>query len=157
NPDRDDHYEQAGIYIAERCALLIAVMPANEEPGRVGGTARIVDYRLRGADAIAQRIIDHSQVLRQRDTLDSPQTRPVWLIDLGPVGETSGDPLRSVSLWEPVRHPASPHGARNPVAWLFRWFLEPSIVNPGAPTEIRKTENLSDKGLIRGAALAVRT
>src|SRR5580700_3387365 len=81
NPVRSDHYEQVGLFIAERCALLIGVMSAQEQPDRVGGTARIVDYRLRGEpDSIAERVINHSEVLRKPVDLDSPQPGPVWLI-----------------------------------------------------------------------------
>ena len=48
NPPRADHDEQVGLFIAERCAVLIAVMRADHKPDRLGGTARVVRYRLRG-------------------------------------------------------------------------------------------------------------
>ncbi len=136
NEARTDHYEQAGIYIAERCALLIAVMPADEQAYLVGGTARIVDFRLRGDDETSRRIIEHSQVLRRR--LDSPQTGPVWLIDLNTVDRTRSDPLRSVCLWEPLHH-------------------SPDVTHSGTRPRIRKVAEPSATALIEGAALAART
>jgi len=38
NRDRTDHYEQVGLFIADCSALMIAVMPATEQPDRIGGT-----------------------------------------------------------------------------------------------------------------------
>lgn len=100
NPDRTDHYEQVGLFIAERCALLIGVMRSDERPGRVGGTARIIDYRLRGkADQISERIIRNSSVLRKSVILDFPQGGPIWLVDLDTVNRSQGCPLRSVQCW----------------------------------------------------------
>jgi hypothetical protein len=102
NPDRTDHYEQVGIFIAERCALLIAIMDADERPDRVGGTARIVQYRLRGApDSDAARVIVRSRELSLRSELDHPPTGSVWLIDLKTVGEDP-NPIRAVELWRPL-------------------------------------------------------
>lgn len=120
NPIRNDHYEQIGHFIAERCALLIAVMSAGERPDRVGGTARVIQYRLRGPfDAVADRIAAQSQVLRQPMDLDTPQGGPVWLVDLATVDSAKVDSatvdlatvelatadrsadLGSVALWEP--------------------------------------------------------
>ncbi|MCC6775464.1 MAG: hypothetical protein IT537_02340 [Hyphomicrobiales bacterium] len=105
NPIRNDHSEQIGHFIAERCALLIAVMSAGETPDRVGGTARVVQYRLRGPfDPIAERIAAQSQVLRQPMDLDTPQGGPVWLVDLATVESATVDrspDLGSVELWEP--------------------------------------------------------
>ncbi len=99
NADRSDHYEQVGLFIAERCALLIAVMDAGERPDRVGGTARIVDYRLRGMpDEHARRVIARSRELRFELGLDHPQTGPLWLFDLATAGEDP-NPLRAIGLW----------------------------------------------------------
>jgi hypothetical protein len=103
NDDRTDHYEQVGLFIAERCALLIAVMDASEKPDRVGGTARVVYYRLHGIpDADARRVIARSRELRLQSELDCPQTGPVWLIDLRTTGNDP-NPLRAISLWRAVR------------------------------------------------------
>jgi hypothetical protein len=45
---RTIHYEQAGIYIADHCHLLLAVLDRDEKPGKLGGTARIAHYKLFG-------------------------------------------------------------------------------------------------------------
>ena len=83
NENRSLHYEQVGLFIAQNCALMLAVMPADERPGRVGGTARVVDYRLRGKpDRDARSVLEHSNVLRKPILLDRANTGPVWLIDL---------------------------------------------------------------------------
>jgi hypothetical protein len=83
NEGRSLHYEQVGLFIAQNCALMLAVMPADERPGRVGGTARVVDYRLRGKpDRDARSVLEHSNVLRKPILLDQANTGPVWLIDL---------------------------------------------------------------------------
>ena len=95
---RTQHYEQVGLFVAQRSALLLAVMSAEEKPGRLGGTARIVNYRLRGTpDEDALAVIEQSQELRLPIPLDRPPTGPVWLIDLAalgnlPAGHEPGDP-----------------------------------------------------------------
>ncbi len=82
NPARTDHYEQAGLFIAQSCGILIAVLDAREEPGRVGGTARIVQARISGkCDAKALDIIGRSQVLRRQGLLEIAVGGPVWRID----------------------------------------------------------------------------
>jgi hypothetical protein len=101
--ERSDHYEQVGLFIAERCALLIGVMDADEAPDKVGGTARIVNFRLRGMpDEVTTRVIGRSRELRRRAVLDCPATGALWLIDLATVG-AHRNPLRAVALWRPVR------------------------------------------------------
>jgi hypothetical protein len=106
NAVRTDHYEQVGLFIAERCALLIGVMPAAEKPDRVGGTARIVEYQLRGAfDATSERINEQSQILLPPVHLDAPRRGPVWLVDLDTVGNGGAggaDALGAVQLWHAV-------------------------------------------------------
>jgi hypothetical protein len=90
--DRTAHYEQVGLYIAERCAILLAVMPGDEQPGLIGGTARIVDYRIRGElDADARDIVRRSAVLREMPPLDRPPSGPVWVIDLAAVDRLAAD------------------------------------------------------------------
>jgi hypothetical protein len=82
NPDRTDHYEQSGLFIAQSCALLIAVLPSNEMPGRVGGTARTVQSKLSGqGDAKAQDVIQQSRILHSPGLLEAPDAGPVWRID----------------------------------------------------------------------------
>jgi hypothetical protein len=99
NPRRTDHYEQVGLYISDQCGLLIAVMPGDEEPDKIGGTARIVYYRLRLLfDAACRDIRRRSQVLAPLP-LDRPQLGPVWVIDLDAL--KGGDsPLNAIALWE---------------------------------------------------------
>ena len=100
---RSDHYEQLGLYIAERATILIGVMPASEAPGKVGGTARVLDFRVRGdADDTASRAIEGSEVLRQRQPLDWPEPGLAWLIDLDRVATPQvTSALGSVQLWRP--------------------------------------------------------
>jgi hypothetical protein len=119
NPERTDHYEQAGLFIAERCAALIAVMPAEEQPGRVGGSARIVEFRLAGPDRRAAEIIARSSELRPPVVLDAPQTGPVWLVDLGRVDAAPKAPLRAVTLRRPTTD-AGEAGAPGTTRWLRR-------------------------------------
>ncbi len=102
NPDRSDHYEQVGLFIAKHSTLLLAVMDAGERPGRVGGTARIVDYRLRGViDESAARVIARSRELWLPSELDHPPTGPVWMLNLAVAGN-SVNPLSAVQLWRPL-------------------------------------------------------
>jgi hypothetical protein len=106
NRDRTAHYEQVGLHIADQCGLLIAVMPGGEEPKKIGGTARIVCYRLRGVfDADCRDIRRRSQRLAPLP-LDRPQPGPVWVIDLNLLkdGENA---LSAIALWEPARGEAS--------------------------------------------------
>jgi hypothetical protein len=158
NPDRTDHYEQVGIFIAERCALLIAVMPDDEQPddGKVGGTARVISYRLRGADAVARRIIGQSRELRPHDDLDSPQTGPVWLIDPNAAARTGDAPLRSVQLWEsaPAKSPRL-DGSHWPLVSLLRGLWKPAVVDHGSPPEIVK-RHPGARALVAAARLAGR-
>ena len=93
NPERTAHYEQVGLFIAERSTLLIAVMPAHEQAGRIGGTARIVKYRLDGAfDDACRDVLARSQELRAPDLLDDFGTGPVWLIDPAGAPDERGFP-----------------------------------------------------------------
>ena len=71
------------LLIAERSALLIAVMPADEAPTRIGGTSRVVHFRLAGAfeDADAKLTMEASTHLRPVLIFDEPLSGPVWLID----------------------------------------------------------------------------
>ena len=91
NPLRTEHYEQVGLFIADRSTILIAVMPAGEKPDRVGGTARIVHYRLNGPfDEASRDVLGRSQILRPPELLDTTRSGPVWLVDPASAG-TLGD------------------------------------------------------------------
>src|SRR3954465_6193971 len=81
NPHRADHHEQAALFIAQRCAILIAVARAGDSPERVSA-ARIVQYRLDGSrDPAALGIVGRSRVLLDLPLLDAPSVGPVWLVD----------------------------------------------------------------------------
>ncbi len=76
---RDMHYEQLGLWLASHAALLIAVKPASERPGLLGGTARTLAYRLSGQlDAAAQAIVAASTELPAAAEFPGA---PAWLID----------------------------------------------------------------------------
>jgi hypothetical protein len=80
---RTRHYEQLGLWLAETATTLIAVLPADEVPDRLGGTARVVHYRLTGAPDLAGReVIEASRELARPPVLDRPGGRAVWQIDL---------------------------------------------------------------------------
>jgi hypothetical protein len=84
--DRIEHREQAGLFIAERSAILIAVMRADQKDDRIGNTGRVVRYRLNGhLDSAARHIVQRSDVLVEPAPLDAPPVGPVWLVDLASV------------------------------------------------------------------------
>jgi hypothetical protein len=84
NPRRTHHYEQVGMFIAERCALLLAICPADEAPGRVGGSARILRNRVAGpVDATMENVRRRSRELLDEGSLAEPRTGPAWLIATG--------------------------------------------------------------------------
>ena len=94
NALRTDHYEQLGLFLARHCGLLIAVMDRSEQPGRLGGTARVVRQRLEGTpDAEAAAIVARSDEVVEGALLDDPATGPVWLLDLGHPDPSSEDAL----------------------------------------------------------------
>ncbi|MBV9996853.1 MAG: hypothetical protein JO127_16750 [Caulobacteraceae bacterium] len=102
NRIRDEHYEQAGLFVAERAALLLAVMDAAEAPGKTGGSARIVRHRLDGElDAGAASIARRSEVLTPPARLTDRRTGPVWLVDLARLAEAHGGPASALLAWNP--------------------------------------------------------
>jgi hypothetical protein len=120
NPHRTDHYEQVGLYIADKCGLLIAVMARDEQPAKIGGTARIVDYQVYATfDASRRDIVRRSPVLG-RLPLDGPQPGPAWVINLAALDPAKRSQLGAIEQWEPVV-PEQPlrshegHGAHNPI------------------------------------------
>jgi len=81
--DRIELHEQAGLFIAAHCAILIAVTRSGENADRAGASERIVQYRLTGdLDGAARTIVRRSRVLVEPAPLDVPPVGPVWLIDL---------------------------------------------------------------------------
>src|SRR5262249_37782481 len=84
NPHRRMHYEQVGLVIADRCSLLIAVMPSGEQPGKVGGTARIARFKRDGKfDEEAAAVAARSEEMAAPEPLDREAKGLVWVIDLG--------------------------------------------------------------------------
>jgi hypothetical protein len=84
NPRRTLHYEQVGLFIAERCALLLAICPADEPPGRIGGSARILRNRIQGpVDAAMEEVRRQSRELLDEGSLAEPRTGPAWRIATG--------------------------------------------------------------------------
>jgi hypothetical protein len=113
NPNRTDHYEQVGLHISDQCGLLIAVMPGGEKPDKTGGTARILDYRVKAEpDPVRRDIARRSQVLAPLP-LDRSQPGPAWVIDLDRLDPAKQTQLGAVDLWEPVirREYEETHGA----------------------------------------------
>lgn len=103
NPLRVMHYEQLGLWLAQAAALLIAVMPEDEQPDQAGGTARVVQYRLSGRpDTVAVRVMDASVVVAPPRPLDVAAFGPLWLID-APSAEISPRPFLA-HLSESDRH-----------------------------------------------------
>ena len=47
-PDRTIHYEQAGLWVADRCHTLLYIAEAEDRPNRIGGSARIAFAKRRG-------------------------------------------------------------------------------------------------------------
>jgi hypothetical protein len=81
-----EHREQAGLFIAERSAVLIAVMRADQKDDRIGTPGRVVQYRLNGhLDSAARHVVQRSDVLVEPAPLDAPPVGPVWLVDLASV------------------------------------------------------------------------
>ena len=78
-----EHREQAGLFIAARSAVLIAVMRADQKADRIGAPGRVVQYRLNGhLDSAARDVVQRSDVLVEPAPLDVPPVGPVWLVDL---------------------------------------------------------------------------
>src|ERR1700722_10520892 len=81
-----EHREQAGLFIAERSAVLIAVMRADHKDDRIGTPGRVVQYRLNGhLDSAARHVVQRSDILVEPAPLDVPPVGPVWLVDLASV------------------------------------------------------------------------
>lgn len=105
NPLRVMHYEQLGLWLAQAATLLVAVMPESELPDQVGGTARVVQYRLSGRpDTVATRVMETSAVVVPPRPLDIAALGPLWLIE-APGGESSSR-LFTAYLGEADRKPA---------------------------------------------------
>jgi hypothetical protein len=155
---RRAHYEQAGQFIAETAMLMIAVMGADEQPGRKqadGGTARIVATRRAGRpDPLGSDVAARSSVVRNEwSDLLAPTGGYVWLIDpFAPVARRGPPvsvlpPLRSKAVAEVfASHPGldmpKPH---EPQAWLLRC---PAGLNAWLHGLISRSRRPSTAGLL---------
>ena len=86
------HYEQVGLFIAERATLMVGVIGPEEVPDRIGGAARILDFPLIGDDPIARETRARSVELLPEGAPPAP--RPVWRVLLEPERAARGEPLR---------------------------------------------------------------
>lgn len=156
NTARTDHYEQVGLFIADRSDLVIAVMPADEKPGSVGGTARIFSYRLHGpVDAKMEQTLRASVVLTPPEPLDDPKSGPIWLIDPRPQHQAKGQLPFKVLLpdWWSARRGA----ARSPGASLllvrrldaFHRVLQRTDSNP--PKDRAQSSDIDASSVLRSA------
>jgi hypothetical protein len=120
HPARADHYEQAGLYISERSALMLAVMEAGERPDKIGGTARVVRQRLSGElDEHARDIVRRSSALVDPPRLVDRHAGPVWIVDLATLIEAPSAPDKSLLVWAP--------GHPGPVAFGGEWATSASL------------------------------
>jgi len=96
--ERSLHYEQVGLFISDHCSLLLVVKRAGEQPGDLGGTARIARYRSTGDcyDEEMESVFRRSKVLREPPHL----AQPLMTIDLTTIDTTPWIPspeiLRSI-------------------------------------------------------------
>lgn len=99
---RRQHYEQVGMWIAQTVNILIAVMPAEETPAKVGGTARVVDFRLNGRpfDDAGRDIAAASTAIAHPSELKRVVGGFVWLVD--PWQPRDGRKGRlPIKVWQP--------------------------------------------------------
>lgn len=83
HPYRTLHYEQAGLFIAERCALMIGVVDPARLSDKVGGADRILSHLRSRPDALAREVRERSAVLLDQAWLEQGMAPPVWTISLG--------------------------------------------------------------------------
>ncbi len=114
NHVRTDHYEQAGLFIAERAGILVAIKQAEETPGKIGGTARIVHHRLNGRlDADSVRVVARSDALLEPPRLVDRHTGPVWVVDLTRLKDAPDAPADALLVLNPGHEEATPLGANH--------------------------------------------
>ncbi len=84
-------YEQLGLFLADNTPVMIALMPADEKPGRLGGTGRVVAHRCRREpDVQAQDVIGRSQDLPPRLPLQLPERGTVCVIHTDATPDAAG-------------------------------------------------------------------
>ena len=84
---RGPEYEQFGLWLTAQSDILIAIMPAEEKPGRLGGTARVLHHRIEGApDSAALDVLARSTL-----PLESllPRHRSACVVDLPAAGSSN--------------------------------------------------------------------
>jgi hypothetical protein len=129
NPRRTLHYEQGGLFIAERCALLLAICPADEPPGRVGGSARILRDRISGpVDAVMEEVRRQSRELLDEGSLAEPRTGPAWRISTG-----GGLDAGTLTILAPDDGGAAPFDDLLARADSLRWVVRLDVFNRRTP------------------------
>jgi hypothetical protein len=135
NPARTAHYEQLGMVLAERSTVLIAVMPADETPDRLGGTAQVVAHRLNGwrpgwPPHESREIAAHSGEIVAPAPLATPVADDVWLVPIGGSGRRADDIdlriLRRREEFEPAWPKPMPSPRR--ASFLSRWRTDPDVL-----------------------------
>jgi hypothetical protein len=88
NAQRNAHYEQLALILAERATVFIAVMPENETPGLPGGSAQAVAHRLNGwradwppPNSVA--VAEASREFVMPPPLAKSTSGDVWLVSVG--------------------------------------------------------------------------
>ena len=114
------HYEQLALWLVEHCAVLLAVLPADEQADRPGGTARVVRHAREGRpDALASAVIEASAELSLHPVLEPPSPRPIWRVDLA--GELVDGRLSSAIVL--------PEGGTAPPRGLAERFVPAAEIN----------------------------
>ncbi len=111
NPVRTAHYEQLAFVLAERSTVFIAVMPQDEVPDRLGGTAQAVAHRLNGwradwppGNSVA--IAKTSDEFVVPPPLAKTTSGDVWLVPIGAApGAADGVELRVLRRREETEAP----------------------------------------------------
>jgi hypothetical protein len=121
--------------LAERSTVLIAVMPEDETPDRLGGTAQVVAHRLNGwrpgwPPPESREIAAHSGEIVAPAPLATPVADDVWLVPIGGSGRKANDiDLRILRRREEFA-PAWPKPMPSPrrAAFLSRWRVDPNVL-----------------------------
>jgi hypothetical protein len=179
NPDRTAHYEQLGMVLAERSTVLIAVMPEDERPDRLGGTAQVVAHRRKGwrkswPPASSRDIAARSREIVVPGPLATPLATDVWLLPIGgSQGEANPVDLRTLRPYDEF-DPDDPRPGllKRCLAWLRKradalltrlgWRADPDVLirrcdgprRCGSPSRCRCSRRL--RSPIRGCAACGR-
>jgi len=117
NLDRRLHYEQLGLFIAARSALLIAVTDSAASTGKPGATERVVDFRLKPTvDELARGVLARSDEVAAPSPLDAFAAGPVWSFDLRDLERGERMPMRIFCPSANEIREAGPGPARERVA-----------------------------------------